>query len=262
MKERPWLEAIKQALAGEPEPMSSAEIAQKIIDLDLRTSVGATPANTVGAILSSSVKDEGEASPFEKTERGRYRLRKVAMVGTAIADTSAYIAEAEPDTTEAGLVNAFGMYWRRDAAVWNPTRLLGEQLTGSKPVDFAGQRGVYLLHDRREVIYVGRAIEQGIGVRLKAHTTDRLNGRWDRFSWFGIYPVRDDGTLGNDIEHTISAEILIVTMEALLIEATEPPQNRKRGDGFQAVEFIQVEDPEIEKARQQQAIQLLASQIK
>jgi len=195
------------------------------------------------------LKKQGDQSPFEKTARGYYRLR--SAVGTA-----AVACEAE-----AGLVNAFGMYWRRDAASWNPPRLLGEQLTGSIPVDFANQRGVYLLYDRREVIYVGRAIDQGIGVRLKAHTTDRLNGRWDRFSWFGIYPVRDDGSLGDDIEHTIDAEILIVTMEALLIEATEPRQNRKRGDRFAAVEFIQVLDPDIEKARQLQVMQKLTEKI-
>jgi hypothetical protein len=38
-------------------------------------------------------------------------------------------------------------------------------------------------------------------------------------------------------------------MEALLIEGLEPPQNRKRGDDFRAVEFIQVEDPEMTRRR-------------
>lgn len=42
-------------------------------------------------------------------------------------------------------------------------------------------------------------------------------------------------------------DMLIVTMEALLIEGVEPPQNRKRGDDFRAAEFLQVEDPEIQK---------------
>jgi hypothetical protein len=259
MADLPWLDAIKKALEGESEPVHYTDIAQKIVDQKLRANVGATPANTVGALLSTSLKNEGATSPFEKAERGYYRLRKAATTGTASVACDALIIEDESNTTEAGLVHAFGMYWRRDAVVWNPTRLLGEQLTGSKPVDFASQRGVYLLHDRREVIYVGRAIDQGIGVRLKAHTTDRLNGRWDRFSWFGVYPVRDDGTLGDDIEHTIGAEILIATMEALLIEATEPPQNRKRGDGFQAVEFIQVEDPDLIKRR---ARDLLLDQLR
>ncbi len=35
---------------------------------------------------------------------------------------------------------------------------------------------------------------------------------------------------------------LIATLEALLIEGLEPPQNRRQGDGFNAVEFIQVPD--------------------
>ena len=50
-------------------------------------------------------------------------------------------------------------------------------------------------------------------------------------------------------------------MEALLIEGLEPPQNRKRGDGFSAVEFIQVVDPEIEKRKQQEVIEKLARKL-
>jgi hypothetical protein len=36
-------------------------------------------------------------------------------------------------------------------------------------------------------------------------------------------------------------------LEAILIEALEPRQNRKRGDDLSAVEYIQKEDPEIQK---------------
>jgi hypothetical protein len=42
---------------------------------------------------------------------------------------------------------------------------------------------------------------------------------------------------------------LIPALEAVLIEAMEPRQNRKRGDDLAAVEFIQRVDPEIEKKR-------------
>lgn len=38
-------------------------------------------------------------------------------------------------------------------------------------------------------------------------------------------------------------------MEALLIEALEPPQNRKRGDEFRAIEYLQFEDPEINRSK-------------
>ncbi len=42
---------------------------------------------------------------------------------------------------------------------------------------------------------------------------------------------------------------LIPALEAILIEALEPRQNRKRGDDLAAVEYLQKADPEIEKKR-------------
>jgi hypothetical protein len=115
--------------------------------------------------------------------------------------------------------------------------------------DFANQVGVYLLHDSRNVVYVGRAMDQPLGRRLFQHTTDRLNGRWDRFSWFGIYGAKDDGSLDVSEPAKFSTVLLIATMEALLIEGLEPPQNRKRGDDFRAVEFLQVLNPSIQKSK-------------
>jgi hypothetical protein len=38
-------------------------------------------------------------------------------------------------------------------------------------------------------------------------------------------------------------------MEALLIESLEPPLNRRRGDNFSGVEYIQAVDPQVETAR-------------
>jgi hypothetical protein len=43
--------------------------------------------------------------------------------------------------------------------------------------------------------------------------------------------------------------VIVATMEALLIEGLEPPQNRRRGDDFRAIEYIQREDPELERRR-------------
>jgi hypothetical protein len=108
---------------------------------------------------------------------------------------------------------------------------------------------VYLLHDGRTVVYVGRTTNQPLGVRLRQHIVDRLNGRWDRFSWFGVYSVAEDASLNTAAAVNYDLTMLIVTMEALLIEGLEPPQNRKRGDDFRAVEFLQVEDPEIQKTQ-------------
>lgn len=77
---------------------------------------------------------------------------------------------------------------------------------------------------------------------------DRLTARWDRFSWFGLLPVSESGTLGQ-LPAIFNAAKLIPALEAILIEALEPRQNRKRGDDLASVEYIQRIDPEIEKKK-------------
>jgi hypothetical protein len=42
---------------------------------------------------------------------------------------------------------------------------------------------------------------------------------------------------------------MIPALEAILIEALEPGQNRKRGDDLAAVEYIQKVDSEVEKKK-------------
>ena len=154
------------------------------------------------------------------------------------------------EADDTGLINAFGMYWSRNNVLWTSTpRILGQQQPGSASVDFCNQKGVYLLYVGRAVVYVGRTTDQPLGVRLRQHIVDRLNGRWDRFSWFGVYSVEENGSLKTATVVGYDLTMLIVTMEALLIEGLEPPQNRKRGDDFRAVEFLQVEDPEIQKTQ-------------
>jgi hypothetical protein len=241
-----WRDAITKVLQDSPEAMHYAEIAEAISKQQLRTQLGATPASTVNSVITMSLQDEGGNSPFVRVERGRYWLRSLAG-----NQHSGKPPTAEP-ADDTGLINAFGMYWSRDKVLWtdaNP-KILGQQQPGSTPVNFSGEKGVYLLHDGREVVYVGRTTDQPMGVRLRQHTSDRLNGRWGRFSWFGVYSVvAETGALDNDAIGTYDLSMLITTMEALLIEGLEPPQNRKRGDDFRAVEFLQVEDPEIEKAQ-------------
>jgi hypothetical protein len=75
-----------------------------------------------------------------------------------------------------------------------------------------------------------------------------MSARWDRFSWFGLLPVSESGQL-EELPSTYGAPKLIPAIEAILIEALEPRQNRKRGDDLAAVEYIQKSDPEIEKKR-------------
>jgi hypothetical protein len=120
------------------------------------------------------------------------------------------------------------------------------QKIGAEPVDFSKQIGLYLLYDGREIIYVGRSTDRPLGRRLYEHTLDRLSSRWDRFSWFGVLPISEAGELGA-IQDSFSSANLLPALEAVLIEALEPRQNRKRGDDLSSVEYIQKQDPEIQK---------------
>jgi hypothetical protein len=161
------------------------------------------------------------------------------------------------DEVQYDVISSFGMFWRRDAVEWLSTpKILGMQQIGANPVDFYNQLGMYLLYDGREVIYVGRATERPLGRRLYEHTADRLSSRWDRFSWFGLLPVSDTGQLGSLPASFLGTKIM-PAIEAILIEALEPPQNRKRGDDLSAVEYIQKEDPEVQKKKAKQIIDSL-----
>lgn len=230
--------------------MHYTDIAEAIIERKLRQKVGATPASTVAANITTDIKQFGDESDFVRVKRGEYMLRKHYNIGDQ--STSEPINDAisaDEASKETGIIQAFGMYWRRNLVRWsNAPKILGQQNRGAEDVNFSDQRGIYLLHDGRETVYVGRSADRSLGIRLFEHTYDRLNGRWDRFSWFGLLSVTEKGDL---VSGAISADrsILITTLEALLIEALEPPQNRKRGDDFRAVEYLQVEDPDLKKRR-------------
>jgi hypothetical protein len=59
--------------------------------------------------------------------------------------------------------------------------------------------------------------------------------------------VTKEGKLVEADLQSLSTAVIITTLEALLIEGLEPPQNRKRGEDFSAVEYLQVEDPALKK---------------
>lgn len=188
-KDRTWEEAIEFVLRSADRPLHYAAIAERITAGRLKVKVGANPAASIAAILSKSIKDA--ASPFQRLGGGAYALKTNLIAEQGAAPEPEEVVEGESDT---GSLKAFGMFWRRENVVWTgKSRLFGRQGLGASQVNFSEQVGVYLLHDRERVIYVGRATDN-LYARLKAHTTDRLGGRWDRFSWFGLRPVSNDGT--------------------------------------------------------------------
>ena len=209
------------------------------------------------------------SSPFVKVGAGEFMLKSTfpqmhktpsAETTTAAKEAAAEEAAAEEAAETGGIMKAFGMFWRRDWVDWTTKPVMfGQQQEGADSVNFADQIGVYLLHDGREVIYVGRLTEKRLATRLSEHTRDRLNGRWDRFSWFGLLKVTAEGNLIQEDIGSITQEDIIVTLEALLVEGLEPRQNRKRGDAFRAVEYLQAQDPELlKKTRKKLAEEMLA----
>jgi hypothetical protein len=55
---------------------------------------------------------------------------------------------------------------------------------------------------------------------------------------------------------------LVGTLEALLIEALEPPQNRRRGDDFSAIEYIQDIDPELKEREIQNTLRSIEQKMR
>jgi hypothetical protein len=257
MAEMGWREAVIEVLNSSDKAMHYTTIADEVAKRKLKKQFGATPATAVNVVISNSFRDEGQNSPFVRVERGVYWLR--------IKSQTQNIPEVEKQSIaseETGLINAFGMYWSRELVHWKAKpQILGQQQQNSTPIDFSCQNGVYLLHDGRAVVYVGRTTDQPLGARLQQHTVDRLNSRWSRFSWFGIYGVLENGQLNQNPSQTFNVPMLIATMEALLIEGLEPPQNRKRGDDLGAFEYIQVRDPEIERIQKRIMLDEMKSKL-
>lgn len=252
MTDLTWVDAIRRVLTDNGQPMNYADIADEILIRKYRKSGGATPAQTVAANLSMQLKlGNGE---FYRASTGVYGLK------VSRDQDSTPNQQVEDSESETGALRAFGMFWRRENVVWRQKgRLLGRQNVQAQPVDFAKQVGVYLLHDREKVIYVGRATDT-VYTRLFAHVSDRLEGRWDRLSWFGLKDVSEDGTLTDHLPNW-SHNVVVETLEAALIESLEPAQNRRRGDNFAAVEYLQFRDPDIDKHSKQRLLAELAKGI-
>jgi len=266
MAELKWKEAIIKVLEEEKKALHYSSIAELIAEKGYRKSLGATPQDTVSANMTTDINKNKEKSIFAKVDRGYYILRKFLDDGTQLLteETETKNKESKKIISEKlRIINSFGLYWNRNHVHWKTTPdLLGVQQIGATNVNFKNQIGIYLLHDSRETIYVGQAIEQSLGQRLRNHTSDRLSGRWDRFSWFGFFPVNDNGGLNKDLKFDdITVQDFGDILEAILIESIEPRQNRKQGNLFYGIEYLQQEAPEIKKRMKEQLIRELTDKL-
>jgi HB1, ASXL, restriction endonuclease HTH domain len=265
--EKSWKEAIKRVLNESSTPLHYTEISEEILSRGYYETDGATPAATVNAQLASSIKHDGNKSPFIRVAKGIFTLKDNNIIDEPIKISSTTenntinIADSEIESSDS-IIQSFGMYWQRDLVVWrNDPKMYGKQQALAKPVDFGKQKGIYILYDHHTVVYVGRSIDRPLGKRLYEHTVDRLGSRWDRFSWFGLLDVTQQGDLRETALNTSLAG-LVATLEALLIESLEPPQNRKRGDDFSAIEYIQDIDPEIKEREIQNTLRSIEQKMR
>lgn len=262
--EKSWKAAIKRVLMESDAPLHYTEISEQILSRGYYETDGATPAATVNAQLSSSVKHDGDKSPFMRVGKGIFSLRGETASATLPGNKTKnqLPAVAPEDESSDSIIQSFGMYWQRDLVVWrNDLKMYGKQQALSKPVDFGKQKGIYILYDHHTVVYVGRAIDRPLGKRLYEHTVDRLGSRWNRFSWFGLLDVTQEGKL-REMPFNSTLAALVATLEALLIEALEPPQNRKRGDDFSAIEYIQDIDPELKEREIQNTLRSIEQKMR
>ncbi|MCZ8284692.1 MAG: HTH domain-containing protein [Bacteroidia bacterium] len=266
MADLKWKEAITKVFEEEKKALHYTVIAELIAQRGYRKSLGATPQDTVSANMTTDINTNKEKSVFAKVDKGVYILRKFlndpsVQTPTHVKSISGNDKKVAADRIK--IINAFGIYWNRNLVHWKTTPdLLGIQQLGASEVNFKDQIGIYLLHDGRETIYVGQAIDQPLGQRLKTHTYDRLNGRWDRFSWFGLRPVNENGKLKLDIKfENLSIQDIGDILEAILIESIEPRQNRKQGNLFFGLEYLQQEAPEIRKKLKEQLLKELTEKF-
>ncbi|WP_022835036.1 GIY-YIG nuclease family protein [Salisaeta longa] len=149
------------------------------------------------------------------------------------------------------LIRAYGTFWNPEIVDWGS---VGRSNKGSLPgevridgetytIDFWEGKGIYVLHDNFQTVYVGKAFGTDLGKRIRDHLTDRLTDRWDSFSWFTLSTVNKTyANLRAPGKRHLAPETVNDTLEALAILITDPPLNRRMEGIPDAYEAEQVED--------------------
>ena len=153
-------------------------------------------------------------------------------------------------------IKNYGLMWNRDRVHWGGTRANPGNLMGCGPiqkpkkdqmdVNFRAQIGVYILYQNENVVYVGQT---GSGTdplfrRLKQHMADHLADRWDKFSWFGVRRVNQDGTLNRakGQSRKMGANEILDLLEGLLIGVVEPPLNKQGAKWSDIGQYVQISE--------------------
>ena len=230
----PWRSAVLKVLADAGGPLHYTEVEQRIMEQGLRPQIANSQATTNSTLRDLMSASGGNGVREVYNQKGVYALASVASA------LNRKLREEEAATQNSGIIKieAFGLFWRRDLVNWaSGQRLLGQQSKDSIVVDFADQDGVYILHDGREVMYVGKTYtptsNYGLYRRLQDHNDDpRKTVYWDCFTWFGFKPVAEDGRLQEPSQNA-TLESVIGVIEAIFIETLLPRLNQQSGEGMQ-----------------------------
>ena len=251
-----WQDAITRVLEESDQPLHYQRITELIGDKGLRSLSGATPSATVRATLRLLLDPENPSHDkrIRRVARGIYEFASADEDDQAVVPENHDVEEEEGSEEPIG-VPAFGLYWEKHKGRWRrPGEILGRQTRDSDTVNFADQKGIYLLHKDRTVVYVGRT-ERSLFERLHYHARDRKAPRWDRFSWFGFRDVNNDAEL-EDPRAEFDLAQLISVLESVLIETLEPPVNGQRGE-FMGDLYEQVPNSEIAQRQSREFLQNL-----
>ena len=153
------------------------------------------------------------------------------------------------------IIRNFGVFWEREHVAFgtkgpgNKGELSGYSGSTAPVVDFAKQRGIYILYEGSDinlhrVVYVGQtgAGDQRLLVRLRQHTQDHLWNRWERFSWLGLSDVGGNGML-NHTQKAAVGNVAVATaldqLEASLMQFMEPLLNKQGPSWHGAKQYFQ-----------------------
>ena len=163
----------------------------------------------------------------------------------------------------------YGLHWHVDRVWWGRPGDRGvlcgatsRNASEENSVDFREQIGIYALYADYDLVYVGQAGTEGYATlfsRLRAHRSDHLSERWNRFSWFGVLYVNENNELEDpdtvrreyigdyddgDVQTLMTTHINV--LEAVSIAISEPRLNLQRGrwNYEEVIQYYQWWDPE------------------
>jgi hypothetical protein len=106
-----WRKAIDKVLGASPTPLHYNEITELIIAAKLRQSLGATPAATVNAQISGSIKHDGDSSPYVRVSKGTFAMKAgSAGVSLAVPKLTPQVSESEELEEQYEIISSFGMF--------------------------------------------------------------------------------------------------------------------------------------------------------